>query len=102
MVTEIFFCLGNGTKCDKCLCSWYFSLLEKHKGQPEQLNINCMDPLNRSALITAIENENIDLMRMLLEWNIEVKVCLSALSSAVPHTSLSFCLQYQISALHSS
>jgi hypothetical protein len=61
-----------------------------------------MDPLNRSALITAIENENIDLMKILLEWNIEVKVCLSALSSAVPHNSLRFCLQYQISALQSS
>jgi ankyrin repeat protein len=34
-----------------------------------------MDPLNRTALITAIENENIDLMKILLEWNIEVKVC---------------------------
>jgi hypothetical protein len=60
----------------------YFSLLEKHEGQPEQLNINCVDPLNRSALITAIENENIDLMRILLEWNIDVKVCASALSAS--------------------
>jgi hypothetical protein len=101
MVTDIFY-LDNGTQCDTCLCWWYFSLLEKHKGQPEQLNINCMDPLNRSALITAIENENIDLMRILLEWDIDAKVRLSALSSAVPHTSLSFCLQYQISALQNS
>ncbi|KDR22809.1 Transient receptor potential protein, partial [Zootermopsis nevadensis] len=49
------------------------SLLEERRNQPEELNINCVDPLNRSALITAIENENIDLIRILLEWNIDVK-----------------------------
>jgi transient receptor potential cation channel subfamily C len=53
------------------------SLLEEHKDQPEELNINCVDPLNRSALITAIENENIELIRILLEWSIDVKVCAS-------------------------
>jgi ankyrin repeat protein len=53
-----------------CCCS----LLEEHREHPEELNINCVDPLNRSALITAIENENIELIRILLEWNIDVKV----------------------------
>lgn len=38
------------------------------------LNINCIDPLNRTALIAAIENENVDLIRLLLELGIEVKV----------------------------
>lgn len=37
-----------------------------------QLNINCVDPLNRSALIAAIENENIELIRILLEADIKV------------------------------
>jgi ankyrin repeat protein len=55
---------------DGCCCR----LLEEHREQPEELNINCVDPLNRSALITAIENENIELIRILLEWNIDVKV----------------------------
>lgn len=32
-----------------------------------------MDPLNRSALIAAIENENIELIRLLLESGIHVK-----------------------------
>lgn len=32
-----------------------------------------MDPLNRSALISAIENENIELIRILLEFGIKVK-----------------------------
>ncbi|KAK0091387.1 hypothetical protein PV326_003301 [Microctonus aethiopoides] len=48
-------------------------LLEENKEHPEILNINCVDPLNRSALIAAIENENFDLMNTLLDWGIEVK-----------------------------
>ncbi|XP_054291053.1 transient receptor potential protein-like [Macrosteles quadrilineatus] len=48
-------------------------LLDENKDHPELLNINCVDPLNRSALIAAIENENIDLIRLLLDYNIKVK-----------------------------
>lgn len=33
-----------------------------------------MDPLNRSALIIGIEKENIDLINLLLEAGIKVKV----------------------------
>lgn len=47
--------------------------MEENKEHPEILNINCVDPLNRSALIAAIENENFDLMNTLLDWGIEVK-----------------------------
>ncbi|XP_065332028.1 transient receptor potential protein-like isoform X2 [Cloeon dipterum] len=36
-------------------------------------DINCIDPLNRSALVSAIENENIDLIHILLEKGIKVK-----------------------------
>jgi len=49
-------------------------LIQENKDHPEILNINCVDPLNRSALIAAIENENIDLIKLLLELGIEVKV----------------------------
>lgn len=49
-----------------------FSLLEEFKEQPTELNVNCVDPLNRSALIAAIENENIDLIKILLEYGILV------------------------------
>jgi hypothetical protein len=76
VTTEISY-LDNGTHCHKYLWCWLSgrcSLLEAYRGQPEELNINCVDPLNRSALITAIENENIDLIRILLEWKIDVKV----------------------------
>lgn len=42
------------------------------------MNINCVDPLTRSALIAAIENENIELIRILLQYGIKVKVTLNA------------------------
>ncbi|KAH8241249.1 hypothetical protein KR032_004973 [Drosophila birchii] len=46
-------------------------ILEEYLGS-DKFNINCTDPMNRSALISAIENENFDLMVILLENNIEV------------------------------
>ena len=55
-------------------CATVRRLLEEHQGHPEILNIDCVDPLNRSALIAAIENENIDLILLLLELGIQVKV----------------------------
>lgn len=50
------------------------NIISQYKDQPEEFNINCVDPLMRTALISAIENENIDLIRLLLEEGIEVKV----------------------------
>lgn len=50
----------------------YFRLIAENKDDPNELNINCVDPLNRSALITAIENENIELIKILLEADIKV------------------------------
>ncbi|XP_041969078.1 transient receptor potential protein isoform X2 [Aricia agestis] len=47
-------------------------LIQQYKNKPELLDINCVDPLNRSALIAAIENENIELIRLLLEAGIKV------------------------------
>lgn len=54
-------------------CATITKLIEDFKAKPEELNINCVDPLERSALIAAIENENIELIRLLLEAGIEVK-----------------------------
>ncbi|XP_039305634.1 transient receptor potential protein isoform X2 [Solenopsis invicta] len=54
-------------------CATVKRLIEENQDHPEILNINCVDPLNRSALIAAIENENIDLIKLLLELGIEVK-----------------------------
>ena len=41
--------------------------------RPNLFDLNCVDPLGRSALIIAVENENIDLMEMLLEMGIKPK-----------------------------
>ncbi|KAG7202406.1 hypothetical protein KM043_018722 [Ampulex compressa] len=54
-------------------CATVKRLLEENKDHPEILNINCVDPLNRSALIAAIENENIELIKLLLDLGIQVK-----------------------------
>ncbi|XP_044730932.1 transient receptor potential protein [Chrysoperla carnea] len=54
-------------------CATVRKLIEDHKDQTEILDINCVDPLNRSALISAIENENIELIKILLEAGIQVK-----------------------------
>ncbi|KAH9643809.1 hypothetical protein HF086_002307, partial [Spodoptera exigua] len=48
-------------------------LIDQYISQPEILDINCVDPLNRSALIAAIENENIELIKLLLVSGIKVK-----------------------------
>lgn len=50
-----------------------FRLIAENKCEPSQLDINCVDPLNRSALIAAIENENIELIKLLLDEDIKVK-----------------------------
>lgn len=54
-------------------CATVRKLIQEFKEQPEELNINCVDPLQRSALIAAIENENIELIQLLLESGIQVK-----------------------------
>lgn len=54
-------------------CAGLRKLIQEFREQPEELNIDCVDPLERSALIAAIENENIELIRLLLEEGIKVK-----------------------------
>lgn len=54
-------------------CATVRRLIDEYKEKPLELNINCTDPLNRSALISAIENENIELIELLLEAGIKVK-----------------------------
>jgi transient receptor potential cation channel subfamily C member 4 len=49
-------------------------LIDENKGNPKEFNMNCVDPLGRTALLSAIENENFELIEMLLEEGIEVKV----------------------------
>ncbi|XP_063237595.1 transient receptor potential protein [Bacillus rossius redtenbacheri] len=54
-------------------CASIRRILDEYRNQPQELDINCVDPFNRSALISAIENENIELIRLLLEENVQVK-----------------------------
>lgn len=55
-------------------CATVREIIHKNKDMPEEFNINCVDPLMRSALISAIENENVELIRLLLDEGIQVKV----------------------------
>ncbi|XP_060806231.1 transient receptor potential protein [Amyelois transitella] len=48
-------------------------LIDQYASNSDVLDINCVDPLNRSALIAAIENENIELIKLLLGAGILVK-----------------------------
>ena len=42
--------------------------------RPQIFDVNCVDPLGRSALIIAVENENLDMMVMLVQNGIKLKV----------------------------
>lgn len=49
-----------------------YSLLEEYKGRSGDLNINCTDPLGRTSLVIAIENESYELIEVLLDGGIDV------------------------------
>ncbi|XP_076044385.1 transient receptor potential isoform X2 [Oratosquilla oratoria] len=48
-------------------------VLEKHANNPQELDVNCTDPLGRSSLAIAVENENLDLLELLLEKGVKPK-----------------------------
>ncbi|XP_057378042.1 transient receptor potential protein-like [Daphnia carinata] len=48
------------------------SLLQDYKDRPDDLNINCTDPLGRTSLVIAIENESFELIEVLLDAGINV------------------------------
>ncbi|XP_018327431.1 transient receptor potential protein [Agrilus planipennis] len=54
-------------------CATVKRLIKQYANSPHDLDINCVDPLNRSALVAAIENENIELIKLLLDEGILVK-----------------------------
>lgn len=53
------------------MASVKYYLTQVMKGH-SNLNINCIDPLGRTALQIAIENENIEMIDVLLEANVEM------------------------------
>ena len=46
--------------------------MDDYKDRPNDLNINCTDPLGRTSLVIAIENESFELIEVLLEGGINV------------------------------
>lgn len=51
-------------------CASVAKIIEDYSGQPGVFDINCTDPLGRSALSIAIINENPELMEILLDSGI--------------------------------
>lgn len=49
------------------------SIIKAMERRPQIFDMNCVDPLGRSALIIAVENENRDMIEMLLEAGIKIK-----------------------------
>ena len=47
-------------------------MLNDYKDRPDYLNMNCTDPLGRTSLVIAIENESFELLEVLLESGIKV------------------------------
>ncbi|XP_014485094.1 PREDICTED: transient receptor potential-gamma protein [Dinoponera quadriceps] len=43
------------------------------KAQEADININCVDPLGRSALLMAIDNENLEMVELLIEHKVDTK-----------------------------
>ena len=37
------------------------------------INMNCVDPLGRSALLMAIDNENLEMVELLIEYKVDTK-----------------------------
>lgn len=56
--------------CFHCLLSR--RTLEKSK-DIGHVDINCVDPLGRSALLMAIDNENLEMMELLIDYKVETK-----------------------------
>ena len=51
---------------DFILFSLFLSMLESNRDKGV-LDINCCDPLGRSALLMAIDNENLEIIELLLD-----------------------------------
>lgn len=43
------------------------------KAHEADINVNCVDPLGRSALLMAIDNENLEMVELLIEHKVDTK-----------------------------
>lgn len=56
----------------------YFHVIPIHRIlkdaiETEYININCVDPLGRSALLMAIDNENLEMVELLINFSVDTK-----------------------------
>lgn len=49
-----------------------FRMLQKAQ-DTEYINVNCVDPLGRTALLMAIDNENLEMVELLINYNVDTK-----------------------------
>ncbi|XP_013421841.2 transient receptor potential-gamma protein isoform X1 [Lingula anatina] len=61
------------------------------------ININCTDPLGRSALLVAIENENLEMIELLLSFGVEMRDALLHAINEENVEAVELLLQYQAS-----
>ena len=54
---------------------FFFRMLQRAK-ETDYININCIDPLGRSALLMAIDNENLEMVEILIEYKVEKDIFL--------------------------
>lgn len=52
-----------------------------------ELNINCVDVLGRDAVTITIENENLDILQLLLEYGCQVANALTHSWGSMAHAS---------------
>lgn len=50
-----------------------FRILQDKNEENDRININCVDPLGRTALLMAIDNENLDMVDLLINYNVDTK-----------------------------
>ena len=66
-----------------------FSLLQRTQNCTPPLNINCVDPLGRTALLMAIDNENLEMVELLIENKVRYTyprgVCVGQRSDVAPN-----------------
>lgn len=41
--------------------------------ETDYINVNCVDPLGRSALLMAIDNENLEMVELLIEHRVQTR-----------------------------
>lgn len=55
------------------MCTICNRILKEPNKDDDHININCVDPLGRSALLMAIDNENLDMVHLLISCNVDTK-----------------------------